>query len=156
LSEPIKLLFDECLGKPLVEDIKRLLSWESPAPTIAHLLDFFTSGTPDADWIPNAAKGGWLILTSDRGSKSGRMKLPAICQAYGITHILMGPSVLHLKQIDKARQIVTAWEEIKKCNEAPRGTRFLLQLNSGGRATVKRAKMRVSNREADETPPRSL
>ncbi len=136
MSEPVKLLFDECLGKPLLEDIKRLLAWDIPPPVIEHLLDFFNSGTCDSVWIPKVANEGWIILTADRGKKSSHMKLPSICEAYKITHILMSASVLNLKQSQKANAIVAVWEEIKQCQEAPKGSRFHFRLNHGHKPVI--------------------
>jgi hypothetical protein len=136
LSQPIKLLFDECLGKPLLADVARLLEWDEPKPTIQHLLEYFESGTCDSVWIPKIANDGWVILTSDRGKK-GQVKLPAICRAYKITHILMGPSILKLKQVEKASVILAVWHDIKRCADAPQGSRYLLRLNTQGRAVLK-------------------
>jgi len=133
LNDPIRLLFDECLGKPLLRDIEKLLSWDRPKPTISHLLDYFQAGTCDSVWIPKVAQDGWVILTSDRAKRSTHAKLPNICLEYQITHILMGPSILHLKQSQKANAIVALWEDIKKCNDAPKGTRFTMRLNSNGK-----------------------
>jgi len=135
LSEPVKLLFDECLGKPLVDDIKKLLSWDTPSPKIEHLLDYFAEGTCDSIWVPKVAHEGWMIVSGDRGRKS-RIKLPAICSAYQITHILMGPSILHLKQHEKANIIVGVWDQIKECSAAPKGTAFILRM-VGHRPTIK-------------------
>jgi hypothetical protein len=120
LNQPLKLLFDECLGKPLLKDIAALLSWENPPPTIHHLLDYFSSRTHDDIWIPKVVDGGWVIITSDQGKQSNRAKLPQICLEYKITHILMSSSLLHRKQNQKANAIVAAWEEIKKCADAPK------------------------------------
>jgi hypothetical protein len=137
LSEPIKLLFDECLGKPLLEDIKQLLSWDEPKPVINHILDYFKSGICDSEWIPQVADGGWIIITSDRGKNSNRNKLPGICLHYKITHILLSVSVLKLKQNQKANAIISVWEDIKKSNEAPKGSRFLLQLTHSRSAKIR-------------------
>ena len=64
------------------------------------------------------------------------MKLPDICVAYKVTHILIGSSIMKLKQCQKAAIIVSVWEEIKKCNEAPKGSRFLLRLTQGKNAKL--------------------
>ena len=113
----------------MLEDIRRLLSWDEAKPTVAHLSDYFDTGICDSKWIPEVAEGGWIIITADRGKKSTLHKLPAICAHYKITHILLGPSILKLKQHQKANAIITVWEDIKKCNEAPKGSRFALQLS---------------------------
>jgi hypothetical protein len=136
LSEPIKLLLDECLGWPLVESINSFLSWDLPPPTIRHLFSYFKAGTCDSVWIPAVADEGWIILTADRARKSSLHKLPAICHQYKITHILMGPSILRLKQNQKAAAIVSVWDDIKKCGDAPPGSRFILRLNSNQKPTI--------------------
>jgi PIN domain-containing protein len=138
LNQPIKLLVDECLGRPLTQEIQRLLSWDEPAPTIHHLFDYFQSGIKDPVWIPKVKDEGWMILTSDRGKK-GRHKLPHICAHYKITHILMSKSVLNLKQYQKANAIVSVWEQIKECDTAPKGSRFRLRLNHAHRPIIERA-----------------
>jgi hypothetical protein len=76
-----------------------------------------------------------MILTPDRG-KRGKHKLPKICTHYKITHILMSKSVLNLKQSQKANAIIAVWEDIKKCNEAPPGSRFRLRLNNSGKPII--------------------
>jgi hypothetical protein len=124
----VKLLLDECLGHPLVEDLAKLLSWDHPQPTIHHLSRYFSAGTVDSVWIPQISAEGWIVLTGDRGKNKGD-KLPAICVQYGVTHILMGSSLLHVRQIQKVTAIVAVWEEIKKCPDAPKGSRFTLRLN---------------------------
>lgn len=83
-------------------------------------------------------KGGWIILTADRGKKNRQMKLPQICLESKITHILMGSSILKLKQNHKANMIVALWEEIKKCARAPKGSRFLMHLTAKGNPALKR------------------
>jgi hypothetical protein len=137
LNQPVKLLLDECLGPPLVEDLAKLLSWDYPAPVIHHLFKYFKPGSADDVWIPQIANEGWIILTGDRGKKSGKVKLPAICVTYKITHILMGSSVLHLKQIERVNAIIAVWSEIKKCGEAPEGSRFTLRLGEKRRPIIK-------------------
>jgi hypothetical protein len=134
-NQPVKLLLDECLGRPLVVDINQFLSWDTPTPTIHHLTNYFKPGELDPDWIPKIANEGWIILTADRG-KRGKDKLPSICAAYKVTHILMGKSVARLKQSQKANAIISIWEDIKKCNDAPKGSRFLMSWING-RAILK-------------------
>lgn len=136
-NQPVKLLLDECLGHPLVADINKMLSWDDPQPTIHHLFNYFRSGVKDPVWIPQVKDEGWIILTADRGRKA-REKLPNICAHYKITHIIMSKSVLALKQYQKANAIISVWEQIKACNNAPKGTRFRLRLNHVGRPIIER------------------
>jgi hypothetical protein len=130
MNQPVKLMLDECLGRPLVADINKMLSWDIPSPTIHHLTNYFIPGESDPVWIPKVAEEGWIILTADRGKK-GKDKLPSICVTYKVTHILMGTSVMKLKQYQKANAIISIWEKIKECADAPKGSRFLMSSNKG-------------------------
>jgi hypothetical protein len=138
LNQPVKLLLDECLGPPLAKDLAQMLSWDTPPPEIKHLFQYFKSGTKDSEWIPEIAREQWIILTTDKGKKKDNAKLPLICAAYKVTHIVMGPSLLHAKQIQKAGAIIALWEKIKECHEAPKGTKFRMMLDSKGRPKLER------------------
>jgi hypothetical protein len=137
MNGPVKLLVDECLGRPIVEGMNKWLSLDTPAPTIHHLTNYFVSGAKDPVWIPQVKSEGWIILSQDRGKK-GKDKLPKICAHYGITHIILSKSVAHLKQYQKANAIISVWEQIKACNDAPKGTRFRLRLNHAGRPFIEK------------------
>ena len=88
-------------------------------------------------WIPEVAKDGWVIITGDRGKKGKKPKLPVICLHYKITHILMTGTVMRLKQNQKANAVVAVWEDIKKCANAPPGSRFILQMSHQGNARIR-------------------
>jgi hypothetical protein len=131
MSQPVKLLVDECIGRPLMESMRNMLNWDSPAPTIHHLTSYFVPGEADDVWIPKIAGDGWMILTGDKGSR-GRAKLPKICRQYKITHIITSSAVSKMKQMDKVAAIVAVWGAIKQdCPPAPAGSRFYLRLNNG-------------------------
>ncbi len=68
-NQPLKLLLDECLGRPIVQDINQMLSWDNPKPIIHHLTNYFVPGELDPVWIPQVAAEGWIVLTADRGKK---------------------------------------------------------------------------------------
>ena len=137
MNGSIKLLFDECLGKPLLKDVQKLLAWDDPPPEFGHLLDYFTQGVCDSVWIPLVAKDGWVIITADRAKKSKKIKLPEICLNFKITHILLTGSIVRLKQSQKANAIIAVWEDIKKCPTAPKGSRFNLQMSHQGKPRLK-------------------
>jgi hypothetical protein len=120
--------------------MNKWLSWDSPTPTIDHLTKYFVPGAKDPVWIPQVQNGNWIILSQDRG-KRGKDKLPNICVLYKITHIILSKSVAHMKQHQKANAIISVWEQIKKCNGAPKGTRFRLRLNHAGRPFIEEVKL---------------
>src|ERR1700722_11324844 len=113
MSQPVKLLLDECLGRPIVVAMNEWLSWGNPKPTIHHLTNYFIPGSEDPDWIPKIKGQDWIVISQDKG-KNGKNKLPQICAEYGITHIILSPSVGQLKQSEKANAIIAVWEDIKK------------------------------------------
>lgn len=136
-------MLDECLGYPIVADMNRLLQWDSPPPVIEHLLKFFQAGEKDNVWIPRIAQEEWIILTADRGRK-GKAKLPGICVAYKVTHILMSGSVMKLKQSQKANAIISIWDKIKECNNAPKGSRFIMKFTHDGSVSLKKVILPVA------------
>ena len=96
MTQPARFLFDECLSRPAVErQICDLLHLYGVDAEIAHLLSKFPPATPDKEWIPEIAKqGGWIIVTSDRGTHSRKdERLPMICRDFGVTHVLLSGSL---------------------------------------------------------------
>lgn len=83
----IKLLFDECVGRPLVEGLARYFSLDPEGLEIAFVGTLFP-GQPDAVWLPHAAAGEWIIVSADRGKTNNGVKLPRVCVELGLRHIL--------------------------------------------------------------------
>jgi hypothetical protein len=89
-----KLLFDECVGKPLVDHLRSLLALavlENDAE-VSHILDIYGQGKLDSEWIPEIAAQAYIVITGDLGRKGGA-KLPRLCVQYGITHVLLSPAM---------------------------------------------------------------
>ena len=87
----MKLLFDENFGLPLVEALKQVVAFSREAVEVRHIRELRHGGKADAEWVPKVKQGGWLVISSDRGRRSGP-KLPQLCRAYGITHVLVSGS----------------------------------------------------------------
>ncbi len=104
---------------------------------VGHLMDYFKAGTCDSVWIPKVAAEGWIIITADRGRASNGVKLPSICAEYKVTHILMSGAMHKLKQSQKANAIISVWEQIKQCDLAPRGSRFIMRLHHDKRTILR-------------------
>ncbi|HUU83529.1 MAG TPA: hypothetical protein VM243_08500 [Phycisphaerae bacterium] len=128
MSTTIKLLFDENIGRPLVEAMRPLLhKYEEPVD-VAHLLDLLgRHGEQDENWIPELADEEWLVISADRGKKPGP-KLPLLCAEFGVRHILIKGALHNLKQFEKARAIIIVWPSLIAARTKPRGTRFLLTM----------------------------
>ena len=98
-----------------------------------HICDYFKAGVQDRDWIPKIAKeGGCVLITSDGGrqSKKGE-KLPLLCKAYGITHIVMSPKLHMSPSHVKIAAIASVWNEIQALHETEPGSRYDLRFRPG-------------------------
>jgi len=128
-----RLLFDECLPRPFV---MRLVQFVAPkageGPVIQHLFDFAPSGTFDEDWLPQFKDEGWTVISADGGrtpNKNRGKKLPRLCAEYGVTLILLSPTVHNRKSFDKTRTIISVWDQIVEIAADPskRGNRYMLE-----------------------------
>lgn len=122
----MKLLFDENFGRPLVDALKGLMSFAREKPEISHILALQQPGVKDSEWIPRLADDKWIVLTGDRGKSAGP-KLPQLCRAYGITHVLLSGSLQSSPQFEKARAVIGVWPALLALPDAPAGTRFALR-----------------------------
>lgn len=130
MSQRIKLLFDECIGAPMMEQLKSLIEQSSTESVdFKHLLEFQQQGVEDKDWLPQKAKEGWVLITADRGRPTGSQQggnLPRLCRTYQMTHILLGPSIHKKKQFDKMRALLAVWDDVIIACRAKPGTRFVI------------------------------
>lgn len=128
MKEKLKLLFDENFGQPLVHALANLLAFYESPLQVEHLIHYVgRHGERDDVWIPLLAKEGWIVITADLG-RCGGLKLPRICAAEKVTHVLLSGSLHQRKQFEKARAILVVWPELIDAATEPKGTRFKLQL----------------------------
>jgi predicted nuclease of predicted toxin-antitoxin system len=86
MSAGLKLLFDECCSPRLPRDLREFYQRDYPALQIRHLMDDWTAGTPDSQWLEVLRQDpSWIIITKDAGKNSAQEKLPLICREWGIT-----------------------------------------------------------------------
>jgi hypothetical protein len=130
VTEPLKFLFDECLGKPAIEHIAGVLSLSLDHSQLSHILDRQREGIVDSEWIPKIAKDeSWIVITSDRGrggAKGG--KLPLVCKQHGVTHVQLSSTIHHMTSRDKIAIILLLWPELLKLSDAPKGSRHVIRL----------------------------
>jgi len=135
VSPPFKLLFDECVAKPLMAPLVALMTYAKPPAEIAHTIDFFKSGTQDESWIPEVADDDWIIITGDRGSRGGRKrgeKLPLVCKQYGVTHVMLGGKLQQQSSFHKFRAVVWAWDDLATLPLRPKGSGWSLRIGPAG------------------------
>lgn len=122
----MKLLFDENFGLPLVKALRGLIAFSRELTEAQHIIELQHSGAKDAEWIPKIAAGGWIVLTADRGRSAGA-KLPQLCRAAGITHVLVSGSLHNRPQFEKARAVLVVWPQLAAMAAEPPGGSFSLR-----------------------------
>ena len=129
MTQP-KLLFDECIGKPHVQCLTDLASFEvdDDRPEIIHILDFQDQGIGDEEWIPRMADGGWILATGDRGRRQrGKGEpLPRVCVREGVTHVILSAAVQRRKLFAKMLTVLSVWYELMTLQNEPAGSRFVV------------------------------
>jgi hypothetical protein len=138
VSAKLKLLFDECLGKPAVVALGALLAASGRAAELSHVLDYQSQGVPDQLWIPRLAPDEWIILTADRGKRCKGQKLALVCQQFSVTHVMLSAAIHHKKTLDKVSAVLHVWSEIERLPTEPKGSGFSLRLSQGGQAKLVR------------------
>jgi len=136
VNEPIRILFDENFGEPLVSALADFLAWYHEPLEVRHLFQFAEESETDDVWIPRIAPAGWTVITTDRAKQSGARKLPQLCCEYGVTHILISQSIHNSKQFEKVRAVVAMWPEIVAASLGPKGRRFSLRYDGPHRHVV--------------------
>ena len=119
-----------------MEQLRDILPGEPPE--FAHVCDFFKQGTPDNVWVPKiASEGRWIVISSDGAKKANKGgKLPDLCLAYKVTHVILSPT-LHKKTAgEKVSALGFIWGQIENLDKEPAGTRFKLRFKTtkGSRA----------------------
>lgn len=76
LPEPYVYFVDRSLGRAVVVEALRA------AGEVAHAHDdFFAQNTPDAEWLVDVARRGWVILTKDKDIRRNEIERVAIVRA---------------------------------------------------------------------------
>jgi hypothetical protein len=120
-EEPI-FVFDENWSHKLIRASAALLQAVHRPVKLQHLFDFFPSGASDDDWVPAFQPLKAIIITADRARRYGGPKLPWLLRSHGITHVLIGKKILHLKGIDKAICILRSISLLESLHTAKAGT----------------------------------
>jgi hypothetical protein len=132
----VRFFFDECLSRPVVEgDLVRSLALYGSTVEVAHLLTKFgSSGVKDIEWIPALAREtGWIVITADQGRNSKKSeKLPLICRAFGVTHVMLSRALHRRNMFHKALAISTLWEKLHQLGDKPRGAGYRINMAGEG------------------------
>lgn len=131
MTPPLKFLFDECVGKPVMDLLRKsIIALSVDEPEFAHVLDFQKQGEFDDVWIPRIAQDDWIVVTSDRGrrGKKNGKKLPLVCKQHQVTHVALSGTIDQMNSLDKMAIILAVWDDMKKLAAAPKGSAHLIRL----------------------------
>jgi predicted nuclease of predicted toxin-antitoxin system len=76
LPEPYVFFVDRSLGRTVVVEALRAAGENAHAHD-----DFFPQNTPDAEWLVEVARRGWVILTKDKDIRRNEIERVAILRA---------------------------------------------------------------------------
>jgi hypothetical protein len=135
VSEKKRFLFDECIGRPVMTHLHQLVSTTA---VFFHICDYFHDGIKDPVWVPRLQKeGGWVVITTDGGKNSKRReKLPDLCRAYRVSHLVMSKTLHTQSSFQKAAALAQMWPSIELLHDEPKGTRWNLKYKTGKGGTL--------------------
>lgn len=110
--------------------MQKLRDFVPPEVELTHIIDKYTAGDEDEDWIPRlGTEGGWVVITSDAGknSKVGQ-KLPDLCLVHKVTHVILKGQLHHRTTLEKIGLIAAAWPLLGNVFLSPHGSRYFLRL----------------------------
>jgi len=127
MSGGLKLLFDECCSPRLPRELRDFYQRDYPGLQIRHLMDDWTAGTPDSQWLEGLRLDpSWIVITKDAGKNSAQEKLPLICREWDITHIVFTPGIIRKGFITQKNAIAGIWEQLFHLHRLPPGTQVKL------------------------------
>lgn len=137
MNAPLKILFDENFGEPLVSALAKIIAdfHEEPCE-VRHIFSVIPSGGKDDVWIPKIAKDGWVIISADREKGAGGAKLPDLCWRNNITHFILSKSLCNARRFERLRVLISAWPRILIDARSVAGTRFSLRYDGRNRNVV--------------------
>ncbi len=143
MIEPLKLYFDACCSKQLPPELLAFFGPDYPTFQAAHVLDHHGQQTDDSDWLSPLREQSWLPVTSDHGENRKKERLPLICQAWGIRHIVMTATLIRKGPTVQKRAIVAVWDGIFQLDRYPPGTQVMLGEAGISKTGVVRYALRV-------------
>jgi hypothetical protein len=80
-----------------------------------------------------AREKGWIVITADQGIKSKKSeKLPLICRAFGVTHVMLSRGLHKRNMFYKALAISTYWEKLHALADEPCGAGYRISMSGSG------------------------
>ena len=130
MTPKLKLFFDECVSSPrLARELTEFYrdAEGNSSVEIVLLQQKFKSGESDENWLKKLKdEGDWIVITKDKGHSTGP-KLPVICPALGITHVVMSKGIDHAGFEAQKQAYADVWPFLRLAVGLPRGTRIQLR-----------------------------
>ncbi len=142
MNPTAQFLFDECIGKPYVANLREMVPGE---PTLFHLSDLDLLGQLDEEWIPKIAADGWIVVTSDAGKKGLKGgKLPRLCREHKITHVVLSSTLHQMRAHLKIGALASMWEDLLELRNSKPGTGYKLRyVNKDGGLVLRLVEIKV-------------
>lgn len=96
---------------------------------VAHLRDHFPEDTPDADWLEDIGKRGWVLITKDRAIGRRPIEREALKTHKVGAFFLLGKNMAAWNQI---KQVIRAWERINELSASTKRP-FAYKVSTAGR-----------------------
>jgi predicted nuclease of predicted toxin-antitoxin system len=116
----MRFVFDECLSDKIPKALQIM------GKDTCSYKDHWESGAPDTQWIPQAARNGWCIVTSDKLRPHRRL---ALSQPGSRVFLIASRN---LKPWEEFRLLVDKWDDIEKAAEDTAAP-FILRVPKKGR-----------------------
>lgn len=146
MSTPLKLLFDECCSRRLARELHEFYHRDYPGLEIRHVLDDWSAGTPDSEWLKTLrADSTWIVITKDAGKNAAPEKLPLICLAWGITHVLFTSGIIQKGFLTQKNALAGVWEKLFLLHRLPPGSQVKLG-EASSKGNVSGFDLRLSGR----------
>lgn len=127
MSTVLKLLFDECCSRRLPRELLAFYQRDHPDLQMRHLMDDWTPGTPDSQWLEALRDDpSWIVVTKDAGKNSAPEKLPLICREWGITHVVFTAGIISKGFASQKNAIAAVWEQLFLLHRLPPGSQVKL------------------------------
>ena len=127
----MKLLIDECIGKPLFEKLADILALADPNLEWKHLTDIVKAGTKDDVWVPELSSLGYIVITGDTGKGSGA-PLPYLLPRHQMTAIFFSGKIQQRRAFEKVRSIIYLWPDIMAIADDTPGKRWKIMIHGTG------------------------
>lgn len=131
----LKIFFDACVSPKFARDLVPFLERAGiHFEECIHHHDRYAEGTTDSEWLKELDDGEWLVVTADAGKRCGGDKLPKICNALGITHIVFSSYIHNMKMTEKWKAFSAVAHNIPLLHQLPKGSqvKLMIEKRKGG------------------------